>query len=82
MSMMRAIEALVSGILSGGGWFVMVRFRPFLGMAGPPIGGGISPDLDMVRRTASETATWRYWAARLAAVVGFCVGAGLTISQA
>jgi hypothetical protein len=78
---MKLIEAVVTGILAGGGCFLLVRYRPFMGMASPPIVGGISPDLDTIRRAVGKEPSWRHWAARLAALVGFGLGVGLTITN-
>lgn len=80
MTAIKLIDALVTGALAAGGAFLLVRHRPVLGMAGPPIAGGITPDLDTVRRTVGEVSSWRRWAAWLAAVVAFGLGVGLTVS--
>lgn len=80
MSTIKLIDALVTGALAAGGAFLLVRQRPFLGMTGPPIAGGIAPDLDTVGRTVAEVSSWRRWIAGIAAVVAFGLAVGLAVA--
>lgn len=73
--------ALLTGALAGGGCYRLVRCRPFLGMAGPPSAGGISPDLDTVHRAEGELPPWRQCAAGLGALAGFGLGFAPTIAN-